>query len=337
MSRLSDYDYFLPDELIAQTPLAVRDESRLLVLDRRSGGVRHGAFVDVLEILKPGDLLILNDTRVSGVRLFGHRPTGGSVELLLLEEVAVGRFRAMAKPAKKLPPGEVISFEDLPSAVVIEDLGDGQKLVEFSDSVGLVEKLDAFGTVPLPPYIYETLGDRERYQTVYGANRGSAAAPTAGLHFTSQILDQLRSIGVGVEFVTLHVGIDTFRPVMVDDLREHKMHGERCSISPKTADAVSRCGGRIIAVGTTTVRTLESFAMGRRLVKSGEMSTQIFIQPGFEFQIIDGMFTNFHLPKTTMLMMISALASREMVLDAYKSAIQERYRFLSFGDSMLII
>jgi len=337
VSWLSDYDYVLPEDLIAQTPLAVRDESRLLVLNKESGEVAHRAFVDVLEILKPGDLLVLNDTRVSGVRLFGHRRTGGAVELLLLEEVAQGRYRAMGKPAKKLPPGEVILFEDLPSAVVIEDIGNGQKLIEFADAVGLVQKLDAIGTVPLPPYIHESLEDRERYQTVYGSNRGSAAAPTAGLHFTTQLLARLRANGVGVEFVTLHVGIDTFRPVMVEDLREHKMHGERCVVSTRTAEAIEICTGRIIAVGTTTVRSLESFAVGRRLVRSGEMSTQIFIQPGFEFQIVDGMFTNFHLPKTTMLMMISALASREMVLAAYESAIQERYRFLSFGDSMLII
>ena len=333
--RLSDYDYELPDELIAQTPLEDRAASRLLVL-HREGGIEHRQFRDVLELLEPGDLLVLNDTRVSAVRLFGHRETGGAVEALLLQELLPGRFEAMVKPAKRLKVGTHVRFGDL-IATVTEELEEGLRVLSFDDDPNLSERLNEAGMVPLPPYIHERLADRERYQTVYGARAGSAAAPTAGLHFTDEILESLRERGVRTATVTLHDSIDTFRPVQVENLDEHRMHGERCAIPTETGEAIANAPGRIIAVGTTTVRTLETMATGPRQVSAGQTTSKLFIRPGFDFQVIDGMFTNFHLPKTTMLLMISALAGKQNILDAYRAAVEDRYRFLSFGDSMLIV
>ncbi len=335
MDRLSDYDYSLPEALIAQVPLEDRTASRLLHLQRESGQVQHRAFTDVVDILTPGDLLILNDTRVSALRLEGRKLTGGNVEALLLSGGPTD-YVALLRPGKRLKPGTRIEFGDL-QAEVMADLEDGMKALRFDFVDHLLDRLTAIGHTPLPPYIHAILKDSERYQTVYGAHPGSAAAPTAGLHFTEEILAALRTKGVNLGYVTLHVGIDTFRPVQVEDLEQHVMHGETCVVPEETAKLVSQCTGRIIAVGTTAVRTLESFAESSRKVRSGEMLSRLFIRPGYRFKVVDGMFTNFHLPKTTMMMMISALAGRDRVLAAYEAAVQEEYRFLSFGDSMLIL
>ena len=336
MELLSDFDYVLPERLIAQVPLADRTASRLLHLDRQTAAVQHLRFADVRHLLRPGDLLVLNNTRVTAIRLIGTRPSGGKIEALLLHELEPGIYQALVKPAKRLPIGSRLNFGEL-SAEIVEAGAEGLRTVRFTPFEGLNEKLAAFGEVPLPPYIHEALADRERYQTVYGISGGSAAAPTAGLHFTMESLAQLQAMGVQTASVTLHVGIDTFRPVSVESLADHKMHGERCEVPAKTAQAVAACQGRIIAVGTTTVRTLESFATGKRQLSSGQMRSNLFIRNGTQFQIVDGMFTNFHLPRTTMMVMISALAGRDAVMRAYAEAIEQEYRFLSFGDSMLIL
>lgn len=335
MERLSDYDYDLPEELIAQTPLPDRSASRLLHLS--TGSVTHRTFRDVVGLLHEGDLLVMNDTRVSAVRLLGEKSTGAAVEALLLDSPAPYLYRALMKPGRRLQPGSQLSFGDGLDAVVVRDLGEGQKEIRFEPQSDFSERLEARGTVPLPPYIHEKLEDKERYQTVYATYQGSAAAPTAGLHFTHEILAALSAKGVQMAKVTLHVSLDTFRPVQVEDPRDHRMHGERCVMSPETASAVSNSQGRIIAVGTTSVRTLESFAVGKRQVEPGEKNSNLFIYPGFDWKVVEGMFTNFHMPKTTMMMMISALAGRDAVMSAYAEAVQERYRFLSFGDSMLIL
>jgi S-adenosylmethionine:tRNA ribosyltransferase-isomerase len=336
LDRLSDYDYDLPDELIAQTPLADRAASRLLWL-HKSGGVEDRQFRTVPEILQPGDVLVMNDTRVSAVRLLGRKSTGAAVEALLLREVEDGRYQALVKPGKRLQPGAQIDFGHDLRAKVLENFEEGLKLLEFERRPDLREKLDEVGMVPLPPYIHETLSDKERYQTVYGVNQGSAAAPTAGLHFTSEMLALLQERGVRIANVTLHVGLDTFRPVQVEDLGEHQMHGELCEISEQSADLINRASGRVIAVGTTSVRTVESLAIGPKAVSAGNRQTKLFIRPGYEFKIVDGMFTNFHLPRTTMLVMLSAMIGRNNLLQAYGHAVEKRYRFLSFGDSMLIL
>lgn len=320
---------------IAQSPLADRSSSKLLHL-HRDGSIEHRGFREVVGILAPGDLLVLNDTRVSALRLFGHKKTGGRIELLLLKELSDGTYEALAKPGNRLQPGTVASFENGLACTFEENLGDGRKRVRF-DGAGIPEKLREVGKVPLPPYIRRQIEDPERYQTVYNSRPGSAAAPTAGLHFTRPILEQLEANGIGLARVTLSVGLDTFRPVQSENLDEHAMHGELCSVPEETVRAVANCKGRVIAVGTTTVRTLESFATGPRELDSGEKTTAIFIRPGYQFKIIDGMFTNFHMPRTTMLIMLSALVQREHLLRAYLEALAESYRFLSFGDSMLIL
>lgn len=330
MERLTDYDYHLPESQIAQVPLADRSASRLLVLDRDTGTVRHQAFADLVNLLHPGDLLVMNDTRVTARRLSGKRPTGGHVEALLLKRRTDLLWEALLRPAKRLKVGSEIAFEQS-HATVEEDLGDGKRLLRFDS-----DPSDA-GEVPLPPYIGVAIADPERYQTVYASKGGSAAAPTAGLHFTDTLLDALRAKGVAIAHVTLDVGLDTFRPVQSERIAEHEMHGERCSVPEETGRAIEACTGRVIAVGTTTVRTLESMAIGVRRVRAGEMTTKIFIRPGYRFQAVDGMITNFHMPRTSMLMMLSAFAGRENVLRAYVEAIVEGYRFLSFGDSMLIL
>ena len=336
MERLSDYDYVLPDDRIAQHPLEDRSASRLLWL-HKDGSVDHRQFSGVTEILKPGDLLVMNDTRVSAVRLFGQKSTGASIEALLIKELAPGRYEALAKPGKRLKVGAEVEFGDGLTATVVEELDEGRKVFQFKLLEALEARLEEVGSVPLPPYIHEALSNKERYQTVYSREKGSAAAPTAGLHFTHDILARLGEIGVQVAKVTLHVGIDTFRPVQVEDLGQHRMHGETCVLPEDTARMIESATGRIIAVGTTSVRTLESFSVGPRRVTSGTKESKLFIRPGYPFQIIDGMFTNFHLPKTTMLMMISAVVGRDAVLRAYEEAVREEYRFLSFGDSMLIL
>jgi len=336
MERLSDYDYDLPPEAIAQRPLEDRSASKLLWLPRQAGPVRHLEFAEVLDVLQGGDLLVVNDTRVTALRVFGRKPTGAEVELLLLREEQPGLYRAMARPGRRLRTGAQVELEGGLRATIQGEVG-AERLVQLEPQENLKATLARIGEVPLPPYIHERIASPERYQTVYASRDGSAAAPTAGLHFTPEILEGLRRKGVQIATVTLDVGLDTFRPVESEDLSQHTMHGERCGVPPETVAAVESCRGRIIAVGTTTVRTLESFSSGIRQLRSGEMETRLFIRPGYEFKVVDGMFTNFHLPRTTMLMMISAMASRDRVLDAYSEALQCGYRFLSFGDSMLIL
>jgi S-adenosylmethionine:tRNA ribosyltransferase-isomerase len=337
VERLTDYDYTLPEDLIAQTPLADRSASRLLHLDRAGGGVTHRRFAEVPHLLRAGDLLVVNDTRVDAMRLFGRKPTGGEVEALLLHRTGERTYEALLRPGRRLPVGSRIEFGEGVTATVVEERSEGRKVVEFAGDRDWRSRLGSLALAPLPPYIHEPLGDRERYQTVYAAHEGSAAAPTAGLHFTSEILDALRSQGIEVATVTLHVGLDTFRPVSTEDPAQHPIHGEWCAISEETALKIAGASGRIIAVGTTSVRTLESFAIGPRQVEAGVQVSSRYIRPGYEFRVVDGMFTNFHMPRTTMLMMLSAMAGREAVMNAYSEAIRERYRFLSFGDSMLII
>lgn len=327
------FDYELPEDRIAQTPLADRSASKLLYLNKATGEIRHMEFRDVPGLLHPGDLLVLNDTRVSALRLRGAKATGANIELLLLKEIDPSTYEALAKPGKRLQPGANLVFEDDLTAEVLADIGEGKKLVRFSDP----SKLRTVGKVPLPPYITAELSKPERYQTVYASTPGSAAAPTAGLHFTPEILQELSDMGVQTAKVTLNVGLDTFRPISAESLDDHVMHGENCTVSPETAEAVASCRGRVIAVGTTSTRTLETFATGRRTLATGTRISTLFIRPGFEFQIVDGLFTNFHMPRTTMLVMLAALAGEERVRAAYKEALDQDYRFLSFGDSMLIL
>ncbi len=329
------WDYELPPERIAQAPLADRSASRLLHLNRTSGAIAHRWFRDTLDLLEPGDLLITNDTRVSAIRLYGSRETGGRAEVLLLNSLGENRFRAMFRPAKRIRIDQSLTF---PHGLVghprsIEPGGLGT--IELTGP-NWQDVLEAIGLAPLPPYIHQLLADRERYQTVFAHHPGSWAAPTAGLHFTPELLAALDKKGVQRATVTLHVGLDTFRP-LTHNPESHQMHGEECSVPSETAEAIERCSGRIIAVGTTTVRTLESFAVGPRRVEPGRKISKIFIRPGYTFQIPDGMFTNFHMPRTTMLLMLSAFANPAFVQEAYAEALKNEYRFLSFGDSMLIL
>lgn len=333
--RLEDLDYDLPERLVAQTPLADRAGSRLLVLDRNSGRTQHRRFVDVPELLRPGDLLVMNDTRVTALRLLGRRGSGGKVEALLLQG-RDGVFEALMKPAARLRAGESIDFGEI-EAVVLGDLGEGRKRLDLRCEGSIAEALARVGQVPLPPYIHGRLEDPERYQTVLARAPGSAAAPTAGLHFTPELLAELDRRGVGLATVTLDVSVDTFRPVTSEDPTRHPMHGERCRVSPEAAERINGRNGRLIAVGTTSVRTLESFADASGQVHPGERVADLLISPGYPFRAVDGMFTNFHLPRTTMLMMISALAGLDAVKRAYHEAVAHEYRFLSFGDSMLIV
>lgn len=336
MERLSDYDYDLPESAIAQRPLEDRASSRLLWLHKDTGAVEHRVFRDIVDILESGDLLVLNNTRVTAFRLFGQKPSGGKVELLALKQIDEAAFDCLLKPGRRLQPGATIEFSGDLHAVVEENLAEGRKRVRFVSSGDVRSVIASLSAVPLPPYIHTALQERERYQTVYASVPGSAAAPTAGLHFTKEILGGLQAKGVKTAWVTLDVGIDTFRPVQAHDPSEHPIHGEICELPVETAKAIEGCKRRIIAVGTTSVRTLETFAIDKRKVEIGRRDTKLFIRPGYDFKVIDGMFTNFHMPRTTMLMMISALAGREAVMSAYDDAVASGYRFLSFGDSMLI-
>lgn len=336
MERLSDYDYALPPERIAQRPLEDRSSSKLLCLDRQSGAVQHRVFRDFPHLLDPGDVIVLNDTRVTALRLFGTKTTGGQVEMLLLRKRDSTEYEALVKPGRRLPPGTLVRLEGGIEATVGPVLDAPVRLVQFVPMPNLEKRLEALGQTPLPPYITERLEDRERYQTVYSRTEGSAAAPTAGLHFTPELLAQIESKGVSIATVTLDVSLDTFRPVESEDLGKHVMHGETARISTEAAALVNGAPGRVIAVGTTVVRTLESFATGHRKVEPGETRTCLFIRPGFRFQVVDAMLTNFHLPRTTMLVMLAAFAGRESVFRAYDEALRSDYRFLSFGDSMFI-
>ena len=339
--KKSDFYFDLPEELIAQTPILERDHSRLLHLDKVTGQTEDLHFYDIKKFLKPGDCLVMNDSRVLPARLLGSRLTGGAVELLLLRDLGDDRWECLSRPGRKTKPGTELSFGDGELTATVEAVAEeGNRMVKFHYEGIFLEKLERLGKMPLPPYIHAELKDSERYQTVYSRELGSAAAPTAGLHFTKELMEELREMGVNIAFVTLHVGLGTFRPVKEDEIEDHPMHSEFCIISEETAKIVNETkakGGRVISVGTTSCRTLESFANedGSLPVKSGW--TNIFIYPGYKFKCIDGLITNFHLPESTLIMLVSALAGRENVLEAYKHAVEERYRFFSFGDAMIII
>lgn len=336
-----DFWYDLPEELIAQTPLTRRDASRLLVLNKSTGKIDHRHFSDITEYLHPGDCLVMNDSRVLPARLLGNRPTGGTVELLLLRQIEGDRWECLAKPGRKMQVGqEVIFGGGKLTASVLDVTDDGNRIVEFHYSGIFMEVLEQLGRMPLPPYIKEELADQERYQTVYSRETGSAAAPTAGLHFTNELLDKIRAMGVNTAFVTLHVGLGTFRPVKTEQITEHHMHSELCMISEETAallNATKKQGGRIICVGTTSCRTLESLIGEDGTFSAKSKWTDIFIYPGYEFKAMDALITNFHLPESTLIMLVSAFAGRETILNAYSVAVQERYRFFSFGDAMIIL
>lgn len=339
--NVHDFNYDLPEQLIAQHPLEKRDSSRLMVIDKESGRINHEVFSSLPEYIEEGDLLVMNDTRVLPARLLGIREdTGGQVELLLLNRLDARTWITLAKPGKSVRPGRTFSFGDgALKAVVMEVKEDGNRVVRFSFEGIFEEVLDRLGEMPLPPYIHEKLDDRERYQTVYSKEEGSAAAPTAGLHFTPELLETIRSKGAEIAFITLHVGLGTFRPVKVESITEHAMHSEYYSINQETARIIEKARGagrRIISVGTTTTRTLESVMRdhGRIIATSGW--TDIFIYPGFQWQIVDALITNFHLPESTLIMLVSAFMGQENTMHAYQTAVEERYRFFSFGDSMFI-
>ena len=339
--RTADYYFDLPRELIAQDPLEDRSSSRLLVMDRNTGEVTHGTFRDILRYLHPGDALILNDTKVIPARLLGEREgTGASIEILLLKRMDKDVWECLVRPGKKLRPGARAVFGDGSlKAEILEVVEGGNRLVRFEFEGIFEEVLDRLGEMPLPPYITHKLKDRGRYQTVYARYEGSAAAPTAGLHFTPELLDEVRALGVQTGFVTLHVGLGTFRPVKVDDVEQHTMHTEWYNVPEETADLINRthqAGGRVICVGTTSCRTVESAADENGIVHAGSDDTSIFIYPGYHFKTMAGLITNFHLPESTLIMLVSAFAGREHVLKAYEEAVRERYRFFSFGDAMFI-
>ena len=338
----ADFDFHLPEELIAQTPLEKRDSSRLLIVDRETGQFSDQHFDNIIDQLEPGDALVMNNTRVLPARLYGTKPeTGGHVELLLLKNTQGDFWEVLAKPAKRLRVGTRVSFGDgRLTATVTEELEHGGRIVRFDYQGIFLEVLESLGEMPLPPYIHEKLEDRERYQTVYAKENGSAAAPTAGLHFTEELLDKIAAKGVKLVYLTLHVGLGTFRPVSVDNLEEHEMHSEFYSLSEEAAETLRQVkanGHRIIAVGTTSIRTLETIGSkfeGQIQADSGW--TNIFIKPGYQWKIVDAFSTNFHLPKSTLVMLVSAFAGRQLTLQAYEHAIAERYRFFSFGDAMFI-
>ncbi|MGN0802143.1 MAG: tRNA preQ1(34) S-adenosylmethionine ribosyltransferase-isomerase QueA [Candidatus Faecivicinus sp.] len=338
--KLSDFMYDLPEERIAQTPVEPRDHSRLMVLHRDTHEIEHRHFYDVIDYLNPGDVLVINETRVIPARLIGERPTGGACEVLLLRQLGPKRWETLVKPGKKLKPGaEVIFGGGRLRGRIVETTDVGGRIVDFECEGSFEETLDALGEMPLPPYIHERLQDRERYQTVYAKQEGSAAAPTAGLHFTPELLQRIREKGIEVVPVLLHVGLGTFRPVKVENVEEHEMHSEYFEVTEEAArriNAARERGGRVIAVGTTSVRTLESAAEnGALMPKRGE--TKIFIRPGYQYQMVDALITNFHLPGSTLMMLVSALYDREHIIAAYEEAVRREYRFFSFGDAMLIL
>lgn len=338
--KTSDFDFYLPEELIAQTPLERRDSSRLLTLDKHTGETGHHHFFDLPGFLKAGDCLVLNNSRVLPARLIGHRPTGGVCEVLLLSDKGGNLWECLVRPGRKLKPGAQVIFGDGQLTATIEaEVEDGKRLVRFHYQGIFLEILEQLGKMPLPPYIKAELQDNERYQTVYSKVVGSAAAPTAGLHFTPELLQKIREMGVKVCYITLHVGLGTFRPVKAENILEHEMHSEFCEISQETADIINETrknGGRVICVGTTSCRTIESFAADDGTMTARSGWTNIFIYPGYQFKALDALITNFHLPQSTLIMLVSALAGREHVLAAYQEAVEQRYRFFSFGDAMLI-
>ena len=338
--KLSDFDYELPEELIAQTPIKTRDQSRLMVLDKKTGEFAHKHFYDIKSELHKGDVLVLNDTKVIPARLIGTKEdTGAVIELLLLKDLGNNIWECLSRPAKRLKVGTIVTFQDKLKAEVVEKKDEGIVHVKLLYEGILMEILDELGMMPLPPYIHEKLEDKNRYQTVYAKNIGSAAAPTAGLHFTEELLEEVKSMGVEIVFVTLHVGLGTFRPVEEENILEHHMHTEFYQMNKEVADKLNKAkkeGRKIYAVGTTSTRTLETIMHKYHEFRECSGNTDIFIYPGFEFMAIDGLITNFHLPKSTLLMLVSALSSKEIILNAYREAVKEKYRFFSFGDAMFI-
>lgn len=339
--KTSDFYYELPKELIAQTPVEPRDSSRLMVLNKETGEIEHRHFYDILDYLNEGDLLVCNDSRVLPARIFGVKETGARVEFLLLKQIGGNRWETLCKPGKKAREGAEFIFGDgIMKAKIAGVTEDGNRIVDFDCNENFFAALDKIGQMPLPPYITEELKDRERYQTVYSHELGSAAAPTAGLHFTEELMEKLRAKGVNIAYVTLHVGLGTFRPVKVDDVTKHKMHSEHYEIPEETARLINQTkqnGKRVIAVGTTSCRTLESVASFYGEIKPCDGFTDIFIYPGYEFKVLDGLITNFHLPESTLIMLVSAFAGYDNIMNAYKTAVEEKYRFFSFGDAMLIV
>jgi S-adenosylmethionine:tRNA ribosyltransferase-isomerase len=339
--KTSDFYYDLPPELIAQTPIEKRDASRLMTLNRETGAVEHHHFYELPDFLRPGDCLILNDSRVLPARLLGQRlPGGGACEVLLLIDRGERVWECLVRPGRKLKPGAKLSFGNGElTAEVLEEVEGGNRLIRFDYEGIFLEVLEHLGKMPLPPYIKVELQDSERYQTVYSRVVGSAAAPTAGLHFTKKLLEKIAAMGVGIGYVTLHVGLGTFRPVKEENITDHEMHSEYCVIPQETADLINRAkanGGRVICVGTTSCRTLESWANGNGTMEAKAGWTKIYIYPGYQFKVMDALVTNFHLPESTLVMLVSAFAGREQVLSAYQEAVRERYRFFSFGDAMLL-
>ena len=342
MWRLSDFDYRLPPDRIAQTPLPDRDKSRLMLVDRRAGVIAHRIFKDLPQYLQAGDVLVINDTRVSALRLFGRRPGHSQeiVETFLTDRISSGFWRALVRPGRKLMPGTTIEFADGLEAIVAERIDDrGGRLLQFSTAVEDVDvAIERQGLAPLPPYITETLPpeNRERYQTVYARHEGSSAAPTAGLHFTPEVLSAVSARGVAIARVTLHVGLGTFRPIQTEDISAHTMHPEHVRVSEEAADTINSARGRVVAVGTTALRTLESSAVSPRRVQARDSITDMYITPGYQFQVVDALVTNFHMPRSTLLVLVSAFGGYETMKRAYAEAIEEGYRFLSFGDAMFI-
>ena len=337
---LSDFDYDLPEELIAQRPIEPRNSSRLMVLDPVRQSIRHEKFFDLQKFLTAGDTLIFNDTRVIPARLIGHKSTGARAEIFLLRRLDAVTWETLVKPGRKIVEGAEIFFGNELSCEIVGRTNFGGRVVKFKFNGVFEEILDRLGETPLPPYIHEKLADSERYQTVYNRERGSAAAPTAGLHFTTEQMSALKNFGVNLGFVTLHVGLGTFRPVQVETIEQHEMHEEFFSVPQETADLIRETklrGKKVIAVGTTSIRTLEAAAVDEKNVTVGSSSTKIFIYPGYKFKIVDALITNFHLPKSTLLMLVSAFAGREFILRAYREAVAQRYRFFSFGDAMFIL
>jgi len=338
--KTKDFWYNLPQELIAQTPLEKRDSSRLLVMNKETGELSHRHFYDIVEYLNPGDCLVMNDSRVLPARLLGHRPTGGAVELLLLRDLGDKKWECLAKPGKKLRPGQEVIFGNGELTATVEEVQeDGNRIVRFHYEGIFLEILEHLGKMPLPPYIQAELQDQERYQTVYSRETGSAAAPTAGLHFTKELLEQIEKKGVTLAYVTLHVGLGTFRPVKAEQISQHHMHSELCMMSRETAQLLNdtrKRGGRIVCVGTTSCRTLESLVEPDGTFTEKSKWTDIFIYPGYTFRAMDALITNFHLPESTLVMLVSAFAGREHILHAYEEAVKERYRFFSFGDAMFL-
>lgn len=338
--ELSDFNYYLPEELIAQTPIEKRDESRLMVLDKNTGEIEHKIFRDIIDYLQPGDCLVRNNTKVIPARLYGKKETGANVEFVLLKNLEGDIWETMVRPGNKLHSGAKVIFGDgLLRAEILETLQDGTRKVKFEYDGIFNEILDKIGLMPLPPYIHESLKDNDRYQTVYAKYEGSAAAPTAGLHFTDELLKKIEEKGISIANVTLHVGIGTFRPVKEKNIEDHQMHTEHYYIKQEDADKINKAkisGHRVIAVGTTSCRTIETIADEKGLVKACEGDTGIYIYPGYKFKCLDALITNFHLPESTLVMLVSALAGRENILNAYNEAVKEKYKFFSFGDAMFI-